>query len=102
MPPPRVSRVGPWPMLSSERIYHKYFHRETAAEASRNPLGLQHLLDHFAVDDADVVDLGLRPRGHDALDRVVLEIDAGVVVAGVAGLHLPRSDQLVIERPAIQ
>ncbi len=70
--------------------------RETRRRRDRllvdgNPLGRQRLLDHLAVDDAHVEHVGVGPRGDDALHRVVLEVDAGVVVAGIAGLHLLRS-----------
>src|SRR5262245_26630338 len=68
---------------------------------SRNHFRLHQLLDDLAVDAADVIDVGLRARGDDALDFVVFEVNAGVVVAGVARLHLAGSDQLLIQRASI-
>src|SRR5690349_612983 len=51
-------------------------------------LGLEHFLANLPVHYADVVRLRALARRDDALHRGFLEVNAGVVVAGVAGLHL--------------
>src|ERR1051326_4595678 len=68
-------------------------------DRSLDPLGLERVLDHAAADDAYVVHLRTVPRRHDARDAVVLEIQAGIVIARVARLHATARDQRVIERP---
>src|SRR5512139_3522734 len=75
--------------------------RERTATTSRrtlgDPLRLHHPFGDPAAHHAHVIDLGVGAGGHHALDLVVLEVDPGVVVAGVPRLHFPGSDQLLVQ-----
>src|SRR5688500_4589471 len=68
----------------------------------RDALRLESPLDDFAANETHVVALRTGPSGDHSLDLVVLEIDPGVVVAGVAGLQFTGSDHPVIGRPALR
>ena len=68
---------------------------------SLDHLRLQRPLDDLAARDAHEGHLRTLSRRDDAPDLVVLEIDPGVVVAGVPWLHLAGSDQLHVQRPTI-
>src|SRR5262245_55960926 len=60
------------------------------------------LLDRLTVGQTYVIDLRSVAQRHHPLHRVVFEIDAGVVVAGIAGFHFSGADQLQVERPTVR
>ena len=62
-------------------------------------LGWKLCFDDLIAFQGDVVDAGLLARFHDPTHLVVDEVDAGVVVAGVAGLEFARADQPMVGGP---
>jgi hypothetical protein len=75
--------------------------RRKSSTELRNQFGFEHFFYGLAANKAHVINLHAGLSRYDALDRVVLEVETGVVGTRVAGLKLARLDQFHIKQPAI-
>src|SRR6476646_4968907 len=63
-----------------------------------DPFRFELAFDERALDDAHVVDVRAFACRDDPRHAIVLEIESGVVVTGIAGLHASARNQRLIER----